>query len=268
MRRVCARGSVLRGAWRPLLGLVGLALGLGGASALAAAPPGVREPGVPSPVPPPRPLRATIVSRTTAGPALTLTIACKDGAASEVCTGPITLTANEGQKVGSASYSVATGVQASVTIPLNAAGGALLTKHYKLAATLSLAGTTTLTRTVDFHYARITSPVAFTFEFTASHTTIRYLTVSNIPEGGVVDVICHGGGCPFASRAFSPSGGQVALTPSLKGSPLRPRSTLDIEVTATNQVGKVAIFETQSGAQPTLTEQCLPPGASSPLRCA
>lgn len=77
------------------------------------------------------PLRAAIVSRSTAGAGLTLTIACKNGAAGEVCSGPITLTASDGKEVGSGSYSIATGSHRSRTpaAPVRGAPATYLDRH-------------------------------------------------------------------------------------------------------------------------------------------
>jgi hypothetical protein len=258
MRGVCRRLAVA-----PLI----LALSGGLAwDARAAGTPGTGT--TTSPVPVTLPLRAAIVSRSTTGPVLTLTIACRHGSVSDVCSGPIMLTASGGQVVGSDSYSAATGTQTTVTIALNPTGQTLLSASYKLPAMLTIAGTTALTRAVKFHYAEIVSSIVFTWVFTRSATTAQQLTVTQIPAGGMVEVQCQGGGCPFGSKAFSPSGGKVPLAPSFKGSHLRPNTTLELEITDTNRVGKVATFRIESGAQPTLVEQCLPPGATSPSRCA
>jgi hypothetical protein len=54
---------------------------------------------------------------------------------------------------------------------------------------------------------------------------------------------------------------------SLKGNDLRPGTTLELDVTATDDVGKVAIFNLRRGQQ-TLVEKCLPPGARSPSHFA
>jgi hypothetical protein len=215
------------------------------------------------------PLRAVIVSRSTAGSVLTLRIACKNGSVSDVCSGPIKLTATGGQKVATASYSVATGNQTTVTIPLDRTGKRLLRKSYKLAATLSLAGTSTLTRTVHFQYRVVRAPISFTWAFGPAFTRAEALWVSAIPAGGVVKVICHGGGCPFSSNSFSPgSAGKVNLEPSFKSSKLRPGTRLILEITHTNYVGKVTTFRVLSGQQPSTLLECLPPGASKPSKCA
>jgi hypothetical protein len=215
------------------------------------------------------PLRAVVVSRSTAGSVLTLTIGCKNGSTGDVCSGPITLTATGGKKVAAASYSVATGGQTTVKVALNRIGKRLLSKSYKLAATLSLAGTTTLMRTVHFHYLVVEAPVAFTWVFSGAYTRAEELSVSGVPAGGDVKVICHGGGCPFGSNSFSAgSAGKVNLEPSLKRSKLRPAATLELEITNTNYVGEITTFRIVSGAQPIERRLCLPPGASKPSRCA
>jgi hypothetical protein len=255
------------------LAVAAVVIGLGAASAVAARPSRVPAPAIgttgTNPISVRLPLRAAIVSRSTAGSVLTLSIACKNGSAIEVCSGPIMLTATGGQKIGSASYSVVTGKQTTVTIPLDTAGQNLLSKSYKLTAMLSVAGTTTLARTVHFHYPRMVAPISFTWEFAPSYTTATQLAVSGVPAGGTVKAICQGGGCPYANNTFSPGGGgDVNLEPSLKGSHLRPHATLSLEITATNYVGKVAIFTIESGRQPNLVEKCLPPGATSASRCA
>jgi hypothetical protein len=221
-----------------------------------------------NPVPVTLPLRAAIVSQSTAGSVLTLTIACRHGSASDVCSGPITLTASGSTGIGSASYSAASGSQTTVTIPLNPTGQTMLSDSYRLPATLTITGTTAFTRAVQFHYAEIVSPVSFTWAFTASSTTAQQLTVTQIPPGGTVEALCTGGGCPFGSRAFSLRSGTVRLEPSLKGSRLSPGTTLKLQVTDTNRVGKVVTFTMRAGAEPTLFAQCLTPGATSPSHCA
>ena len=124
------------------------------------------------------------------------------------------------------------------------------------------------TRAVQFHYAEIVSPLSFTWAFTTGWTTVQQLNVTKIPAGGTVEVLCNGGGCPFGSRTFSPSGRTLRLEPSLKGSRLRPGTTLELLITDTNRVGKVATFTIHAGSLHTLAEQCLPPGATGPSHCA
>jgi hypothetical protein len=258
--------------WCRRLVVAGVVLGLGAVSGVAAGSLGTGEPATKtgtSATSVTLPLRAMIVSRSTAGSVLTLTIACKNGSASDMCSGPITLTATGGKKVATASYSVVTGKQTTVTIPLDPSGKRLLLKTYKLAATLSLGGTSTLTRAVHFHYQVIESPISFTWAFWPTYTRAQELAVSAIPTGGTVKVSCRGGGCPFTNNTFSPNNaGTVNLEPSFKSSKLRPGTRLVLKITHTNFVGKVLAFTIYSGRQPSEVGSCLPPGASRPSKCA
>jgi hypothetical protein len=252
------------------LAVAGVVLGLGAASGVAAGSslggPAINTGTTPTSVT--LPLRALIVAQSTAGAVLTLTIACQNGSTGEVCSGPITLTAARGKKVATASYSVATGSQATVTIPLNRLGKTLLAKSYKLTAKLSVVGTTALTTTVHFHYLVVKALLSFTWASNPAYTRAESLSVSAIPPGGVVNAICRGGGCPFANKRFSPStAGNVNLEPSLKSSKLRPGTSLQLRITDTNYVGKVYTFAIHSGQLPSIIGQCLPP-ASKPTKCA
>ena len=241
------------------------------------------------------PSAAHIASHVTSGPVLSLTIACKGGPPTAMCSGPIDLTSNvrtrgdkvlavkatehtkverndkpaavEVEAVGSGSYSVPTGSRVTVQVTLNSTGLALLSRFYVLRATLTLGGTTSRTRNVTFRYVRIRSPISFTWVFSRSSTVAQQLAVSSVPPEGTVEVICRGGGCPFAMRRFTPSGGRVVLSPAFKGKRLRPKATVELEITAPNRIGKVASFRIGSGALPSLVELCLPPGAKSPMRC-
>jgi hypothetical protein len=247
---------------------------------------------------PPPPLAASLGSMSTSGSTLTLTLACGGGTAGQACNGPIALTSHvttrggstiavaataakkktskpkpkpkpvtKVETVGVGTYSVATGSSTTIKVTLNSTGQKLLTQRYKLPATLTVGGTTTLSQTVMFKYGVISSPIAFTWTFSTRSTIAQLLTVSRVPSKGKVTVICHGGGCPFGTRAFAAHGGKVALASFFKHG-LSPHATLEIVISAANEVAKVVTFTIQSGAQPTLTARCLPPGASKPSRCA
>jgi hypothetical protein len=229
------------------------------------------------------------VAASTSGDVLSLVLACHGGSSIDTCAGPINLTSqvttrgsstlavaasHKGPKVtmvktvGGGSYAVRGGLTETVMVTLNATGQALLSQFYRLPSTLAVSGTSTLSRRVVFRYARIFSPVFFTWAFSPSFTVVRLLTISSIPPAGMVQIICHGGGCPFAMRSFSPVSRRVVLAPVFKGSRLRPGATLELEITGPNRVGKVAIFKILAGQAPSLSESCLPPGAKSPTRCA
>jgi hypothetical protein len=242
-------------------------------------------PGRSAAVPGPQPPTATLVSASTAGDVLSLVIDCHGGSPGDVCSGGIALTTHVRANViavtaaerppettfveivAGGAYAVRSGLAATVPVTLNTTGQALLGRFVRLPASLTLTGTLTTTRRVVFGYARIASPVSFTWTFTASFTTVQALTVTRVPSGGKVQVICHGGGCPFLARGFSPTGGRVALAAAFRHSRLRPHTTVELEITAPNSVGKVVTFVVNAGAEPSLVEKCLPPGAPGPTGC-
>lgn len=272
-----------------------VALGRGGFAALLAGPlvlwGTVAAPGpgnVTSPTP--APLSASVVSASTAGDVLSLTIACRNGSSTGICSGPIMLTSHVTSRAGKTiavassaepkttvsevaggSYAVATGKRATLTLSLNSTGQGLLDQFYRLPSTLVVGGTTSITRSVTFSYRRIRSPISFTWAFTRSYTVVQELTITGLPPASAdpeVTVVCHSGGCPFAQRAFSPHGGRLALASAFKASHLRPGAAVELEITASNRIGKVAVFTIRSGQSPTLAERCLPPGAPRPTDCA
>jgi streptogramin lyase len=238
-------------------------------------------------------LGASLARTSSSGSTLSVTIACQ-GLPSQSCAGPVKLTTRVTTRgsqtlavaakakpkpkpkpkkvtktvtVASGSYLVAAGHSTTITLRLNSAGQRLLNQFYRLPAALAIGGPTAITKSVTFSYAVVHSPISFTWTFTASFTVERSLSISNVPSGGKVAVSCHGGGCPFGSRTFKPTRGKVVLTSALSRSHLRPHATVRLDITATNEVGKVAIFTVRSGQQPSLTESCLPPGARTPSRC-
>jgi hypothetical protein len=170
--------------------------------------------------------------------------------------------------VATGSYSVATGQTHAVKVTLNAAGRRLLSARYAFTATVTIGGTTPINTRIAFRYAVIRSPISFTWAFTRSSTTAQLLSVGSVPSGGHVAVICHGGGCPFAHRTFRPRRGSVSLTGAFSSARLRPGAALTIEITAPNSVGKVLTFTIRSGAAPSQSKRCLPPGARAPSACA
>jgi hypothetical protein len=163
---------------------------------------------------------------------------------------------------------VAAGSSVTVQLALGATGKNLLGQFYRLPSTLAIGGTTAIANPVTFSYGRIRSAVNFTWTFNASYSVAQELTISGLPSNPKVNVLCHGHGCPFSKRTFAPHGKQLKLASSFKHSHLTPHATLEIEITATNEVGKVVVFAIISGRQPSLAERCLPPGAGRPTACA
>jgi CSLREA domain-containing protein len=219
------------------------------------------------------PLTASITGASTVGPALALTIACDGGFGPGECAGTIGLTSRAATKhrhavtVAAGSYSVPSGNHATVRIRLNRVGRRLLTEHYSLSSTLSLRGTTQLTRRVSFRYPRIRSGMPFDANFNGPFTVFSQLTVLAVPRGGKVTVTCRGGGCPVGHSAFSPRHGLVVLGPTFRHALLASGASIQIEVSAANRVAKVETLTVRSGQGPIVDKQCLPPGASRPAQC-
>jgi CSLREA domain-containing protein len=218
-------------------------------------------------------LAASIAGISTAGPLLSLTIACAGGSGPGTCTGPIALTAHPSGKhrhsvtVATGAYSVPAGQQRTVKVALNRTGRTMLTRDYVLATTISVRGTTPVTRNVTFSYPRITSKTPYAFVFGPRSSIATQLTVIHVPRGGSVTVICHGGACPFAMRRFAPRHGQVVLTRFFRHRQFRPGTTIQLRIAAPNRVAEVETLVIRSGQQPGVTHQCLPPGAARPARC-
>jgi hypothetical protein len=214
------------------------------------------------------PPQAAIVSHAVSAWTLTLTISCTSGSEGRSCTGPIAVTATGGQTVGGGSYSVANGKRTKVTIDLNTTGQNLLSTSSAIAATISLPGTTAATATVRFHDPRIFAPVRYDWDSTLYYSLAQQLEVTEIPSGSTVEVICHGGGCPFANNSFTPgSAGTVNLLPSFAGRKMHVGSKIEIEVTHTDAVGEVVTLKIRGLTGVTVVNQCVQPGASKPSRC-
>jgi hypothetical protein len=232
----------------------------------------------------------SVASASMHGASAAVVIACT-GAAPQTCSGTYTMTSHEtvvGKSVtavtaskrkttkpkplkkqvtvGSGSYNLAAGATETLNVSLNKTGKKLLTQFYKVPVTVTLTGATSATGTLAFNYPVIRSPIAFTWAFTAHATVAQLLTVSRVPSKGKVTVTCNGSGCPFSKRSFSAHNGKVALASFFKHG-LGPHATVEIVISATNEVAKVVTFTIQRSAQPTVAALCLPPGAKRPSKC-
>jgi hypothetical protein len=117
-------------------------------------------------------------------------------------------------------------------------------------------------------YGQIEARIAFTTAFGPDSTTFSSLEVANIPARSTVEVICRGEGCPFARRTFKVTHGSINLSSLFKHHQLRPRATVEVEVTAPGYIGEVATLTVHAARAPSLSRGCLTPGASKPRRCS
>ncbi len=236
------------------------------------------------------------------GGVLLAAITCGAGNPTDVCRGPVTLTAHqttEGKKVvavsavagkpkpgtghgkrkkpkrattrvtlATAKYSIPTGQSKTLKLTLNAAGRRLLDRFYTLPATLSIAGTTKRSQKVVFKFGRLHISPVFTWIFSATFTSAQQLTVGPLPAHARVAVLCRGGGCPFSRRSLTSKRRKLDLEPLLKGKRLRPGAALTLQITAPGDVGEVVTFTINRGRAPTERFACLLPGSRSPTVCA
>jgi streptogramin lyase len=242
------------------------------------------------------PLGASLTSTSTTPTTISLTIACQ-GLPTQTCSGKATLTSHvttQGSKlvavaaktkpkpkpkppkkvtkvetIASGSYSVAAGRTGTVKLSLNSTGKKLLTARYKVPATLTVTGTASAKKTVTFKYGVISISPAYTWAFSKTFSYAIELSLSRLPKGSKVTLSCHGHGCPFSKKTFStPKSGKLALASALKKRHLTPGSTVQIQITASNEVGEVVVFTILPGKSPRESFLCLPPGAHRPSACA
>ena len=236
------------------------------------------------------------------GDVLLATITCGAGNPTDVCRGPVTLTAHqttEGKKVvavsaaaakpkagtgrgkrkkpkpktarvtlTTAKYSILTGHSKTLKLTLNAGGRRLLDRFYTLPATLSIGGTTKRSQKVVFKFGRLHISPVFTWIFSATFTSAQELTVGPLPAHARVAVLCRGGGCPFSRRSLTAKRRKLDLEPLLKGKRLRPGAAVALQISAPGDVGEVVTFKINSGRAPTERFACLLPGSRSPTACA
>lgn len=222
----------------------------------------------------------------TSGPIASLTLSCHGP---QPCNGAVTLTSHERRRgdtplavsasrrkrvktvtltVGHAAFGLSVGQTETVRVRLSTVGKGLLARFYKVPTTATFTGVTISGRQITFAYPLITSPVFYTVDFFATFTSFRVLTVKSLPKRAVVQIICHGGGCPLAHRTLRPRGRHVNLTPLVGRAHLSPGAVLRVEITDTNEVGEVRSYGIVSSAAPIVGTRCLPPGARAPRACA
>ena len=155
-------------------------------------------------------------------------------------------------------------------VKLNATGLKLLAARYKLPVTVTLGGTGSTSKTMTLSYGRLHVAPTFEWAFSKTFAFATQLTIGGLPKGSHVALVCKGHGCPFSRHtvAVPKHGKKLQLAPALKQRHLSVGSTVDIQVTATNDIGAVVRFTVLSGKLPKESFLCLPPGARTPGACA
>jgi Putative metal-binding motif len=115
--------------------------------------------------------------------------------------------------------------------------------------------------------ARITAVVQSAWKATSRGARVLRLRVRDAPANARAQVRCLGRRCAFERRGL-PVGrdGRANLRPLVRRR-LRPKTTLEVRITAPNSIGKVVRYPIRRRRIPQGRTMCLPPGTRKPTRC-
>jgi hypothetical protein len=100
------------------------------------------------------------------------------------------------------------------------------------------------------------------------YTRLQKLTVTGMPAGAGLALLCRGRGCPFAGKALAfPNGGKATLAKLFAHGKLRIKTVVELRITAPNEVGKLVRFTMRRRRPPRVSALCLPTGAQAPRDC-
>jgi streptogramin lyase len=123
--------------------------------------------------------------------------------------------------------------------------------------------------------------ITWAFHWSTRYTTVKSLAVNDIPAGGIVDIVCKGGGCPFAHMRIQaskgvrschahrcvahaiPPGGHLSLAPLFHSRHLLPGTRLTVSVVEGGWIGRSFLFEVRKNRVPNSFAGCLAPGSTS-----
>jgi hypothetical protein len=117
-------------------------------------------------------------------------------------------------------------------------------------------------------------PPAVWFEYTfnarrnKTRTRLSLLSLTAIPAGSRVEVRCTGRGCPFKLKRLRPTGPRLKIHPLFTGRRLRPGTVIEVRVLKDGMTARLLRLTTRATRGPVLSERCLPPGRTVPVRCA
>jgi hypothetical protein len=115
--------------------------------------------------------------------------------------------------------------------------------------------------------ARVGGTVSSVFRASRSGVRVLRLRVRDAPAGARVTIRCLGKRCRFERRKAKIRANGTANLRRLVRRRLRPRTTLEVRITAPNSIGKVVRYSIRRGRIPQGRTLCLPPGAKKPKRC-
>jgi streptogramin lyase len=182
---------------------------------------------------------------------------------------------------------VPTGLGA-VAVSTSIAGLTPSTRYYfRVVATDTATGAGVNGSTVSFTTAaplrRVDATMSWDIPPRGHRFVVKHLLVVKAPGGARITVLCHGGGCPFASRSRAVPTSvsvrrcahgrcrtvrrrvtllNVELARLFSGHLLAPRTKLTVRIEKASWIGKVYLYTLKSGIQPEIN--CLQPGSTQP----
>ena len=169
--------------------------------------------------------------------------------------------------VATTHFAVPAGRRTTVPVTLNATGKRLLNRFYSMPTRMRLIGTPSLARTVRFRYVVIDASVNFGFKSASGLTSVTKLTPATLPHHARVELLCHGGGCPFRKHVLIAHSRSLPLAGQFHGTELHLGAVVQLIITAPFSVGEVHII-TMFPNGPRMAVLCLPPGSRRPVVCA
>jgi putative metal-binding protein len=115
--------------------------------------------------------------------------------------------------------------------------------------------------------ARVGGTVASVFRASSKGVRVLRLRVRDAPAGARITIRCLGRRCRFERRKSKVRANGTANLRRLVRRRLRPRTTLEVRITASNSIGKVVRYPIRRGRIPEGRTLCLPPGVKKPKRC-
>lgn len=116
--------------------------------------------------------------------------------------------------------------------------------------------------------SQISSDVENEWNAKRSGTRVKILKVTRVPTDGSVTVRCLRGGRSCAFRSKTIKGRRtVNLTKLFRRRNLRPRTVVEVNITAPQHIGKLLRYTVRKNRLPKKQKLCEPPGAPKPLPC-
>ena len=122
----------------------------------------------------------------------------------------------------------------------------------------------------DASYPRLRRLVAYDVKYGTAYSVFTSLSVKPARAGDRIRVRCKGRRCKVAKKVVlvGKDAARLPLTRHVRGARMRPGDSLEVRITRPATIGKSVKYTVRSGRKPRKRERCLPPGATTPVKCA